>query len=70
LSDQQRHHTELLGEFDRLRGALEAVDFGDIVPVAAVAEHVDRSVHATETLLARARIALRRFYREETSDDT
>jgi DNA-binding PadR family transcriptional regulator len=32
LSDQQRHHTELLGEFERLRGALEAVDFGDIVP--------------------------------------
>jgi DNA-binding PadR family transcriptional regulator len=32
LSDQQRHHTELLGEFERLRGVLEAVDFGDIVP--------------------------------------
>src|SRR6202050_2146486 len=32
LSDQQRHHTEMLGEFERLRAALEAVDFGDIVP--------------------------------------
>jgi DNA-binding PadR family transcriptional regulator len=32
LSDQHNHHTELLGEFERLRGALEAVDFGDIVP--------------------------------------
>jgi DNA-binding PadR family transcriptional regulator len=32
LSHQQRHHTELLGEFERLRGALEAIDFGDIVP--------------------------------------
>jgi DNA-binding PadR family transcriptional regulator len=32
LSEQKRHHTELLGEFERLRGVLEAVDFGDIVP--------------------------------------
>jgi hypothetical protein len=32
LSDQQRHHTELLGEFEGLRRALEAVDFGDVVP--------------------------------------
>jgi PadR family transcriptional regulator, regulatory protein AphA len=32
LSDQQRHHTEMLGQFERLRDALETVDFGDIVP--------------------------------------
>ncbi len=41
----------------------------DGFPVAAVAEQIDRSVHATETLLARARAALRRIYREEMTDD-
>jgi len=35
----------------------------DGLPVAQVAAHLDRSVHATETLLARARAALRRVYR-------
>jgi RNA polymerase sigma-70 factor (ECF subfamily) len=42
----------------------------DGLPVAAVAEHLDRSLHGTETLLARARAALRRIYREEESHDT
>jgi RNA polymerase sigma-70 factor (ECF subfamily) len=37
----------------------------DGLPVAQVAAHVDRSVHATETLLARARAALRRVYQED-----
>jgi RNA polymerase sigma-70 factor (ECF subfamily) len=32
--------------------------------VAEVAEHLSRSVHATETLLVRARAALREVYRE------
>ncbi len=36
----------------------------DGLPVADVAQHLDRSVHATETLLVRARAALRRVYRE------
>ncbi len=36
----------------------------DGLPVAQVAEHLDRSVHATETLLMRAKAALRRVYRE------
>jgi RNA polymerase sigma-70 factor (ECF subfamily) len=36
----------------------------DGLPVAQVAEHLDRSVHATETLLVRAKAALRRVYRE------
>lgn len=36
----------------------------DGLPVAEVAAHVGRSLHATETLLARARAALRRAYRE------
>lgn len=37
----------------------------DGLPVADVAEHLGRSLHATETLLARARAALRRIYVEE-----
>jgi RNA polymerase sigma-70 factor (ECF subfamily) len=36
----------------------------DGLSVAEVAGHLDRSVHATETLLVRARAALRRVYRE------
>jgi RNA polymerase sigma-70 factor (ECF subfamily) len=39
----------------------------DGLSVSEVAEHLDRSVHATETLLVRARSALRRIYREEES---
>jgi RNA polymerase sigma-70 factor (ECF subfamily) len=41
----------------------------DGLPVAQVAEHLDRSLHATETLLARARNALHRVYREEERRD-
>ncbi len=37
----------------------------DGLSVMEVAEHLGRSVHATETLLVRARAALRRVYREE-----
>ena len=37
----------------------------DGLPVPEVAEHLGRSVHATETLLVRARAALRRIYREQ-----
>lgn len=41
----------------------------DGLPVAQVAEHLDRSVHATETLLVRARASLRRIYLEECDDN-
>jgi RNA polymerase sigma-70 factor, ECF subfamily len=41
----------------------------DGLPVAEVAEYVGRSLHATETLLVRARSALRRVYLEEYGDD-
>lgn len=41
----------------------------DGLPVAGVAEHLGRSLHATETLLVRARSALRRVYREEEDRD-
>jgi RNA polymerase sigma-70 factor (ECF subfamily) len=36
----------------------------DGLSVPEVAQHLDRSVHATETLLVRARAALRRVYEE------
>jgi RNA polymerase sigma-70 factor (ECF subfamily) len=41
----------------------------DGLQVREVAEILDRSVRATETLLVRARAALRRVYREEESYD-
>jgi RNA polymerase sigma-70 factor (ECF subfamily) len=42
-----------------------ALRYLDGLPVGEVAEHLGRSVHATETLLVRARAALRRVYEEE-----
>ena len=41
----------------------------DGLPVAEVAEHLGRSVHASETLLVRSRAALRRVYQEEGRHD-
>jgi RNA polymerase sigma-70 factor (ECF subfamily) len=41
----------------------------DSLPVAEVAEHLGRSLHATETLLVRARGALRRVYEEEERNE-
>lgn len=41
----------------------------DGLPVAEVAELIDRSEHATETLLVRAKAAMRRLYREGEPDD-
>jgi len=41
----------------------------DDLPVAAVAELLDRSVHATEALLVRARLAFRKVYTGEACDD-
>jgi RNA polymerase sigma-70 factor (ECF subfamily) len=41
----------------------------DGLPVAEVAEHLGRSLHATETLLVRARAALRRVYLDGESSD-
>jgi RNA polymerase sigma-70 factor (ECF subfamily) len=41
-----------------------ALRYLDGLSVPEVARHLDRSVHATETLLVRARAALRRVYGE------
>ncbi len=47
-----------------LQRAVLTLRYLDGLPVADVAEHVGRTLHGTETLLARARAALRRHYQE------
>ena len=54
-----------LGELNPFQRAALTLRYLDGLPVAHVAEHLGRSLHATETLLARARAALRRVYREQ-----
>jgi RNA polymerase sigma-70 factor, ECF subfamily len=49
------------------RAAL-ALRYLDDLPVAEVAGHLGRTLHATETLLVRARAGLRRAYQEERDD--
>ena len=61
-------HAALAQISDQHRIAL-TLRYLDGLPVADVAELVGRSVHATETLLVRARVALRRVYREQESPD-
>jgi len=61
--EAKRHHPEL-GYFAR-----QALRYLDDLPVAEVAEHLGRSLHATETLLVRARSALRRVYEEGEGRD-
>ncbi len=39
----------------------------DGLPVREIADHLDRTVRGTETLLVRARAALRRIYQEEAA---
>jgi RNA polymerase sigma-70 factor, ECF subfamily len=46
-----------------------ALRYLDGLPVAKVAEQLDRTVHATEALLVRARTAFRRAYTEGGDDD-
>jgi RNA polymerase sigma-70 factor (ECF subfamily) len=66
---------------DRLRGAavldklttehraVLTLRYLDGLAVPAVAEHLGRSVHATESLLVRARSSFRREYEKEGDDD-
>ena len=52
---------------DHQRAAL-TLRYLDGLPVAEVARHLGRSLRATETLLARARTALRGVYRKGERD--
>jgi RNA polymerase sigma-70 factor (ECF subfamily) len=61
--DAQAAHVALLRLSLPQRTAL-TLRYLDGLPVPEVARHLGRSVHATETLLVRARSALRRVYRE------
>ena len=61
--DTQAAHMALLRLSPPQRTAL-VLRYLDGLPVAEVAAHLERSVHATETLLVRSRAALRRVYRE------
>ena len=53
-----------LGRLNGFQRAALTLRYLDGLSVAQVAEHLGRSLHATETLLARARAGLRRVYRE------
>ena len=68
LLDVEAAHAALLRLSVPQRVAL-TLRYLDGLPVAEVAEHIGRSVHATETLLVRARAALRRVYEEEERDE-
>lgn len=54
-----------LGRLSHPQRTALALRYVDGLPVAEVAGHLGRSLHATETLLVRARAALRRIYLEE-----
>jgi RNA polymerase sigma-70 factor (ECF subfamily) len=54
-----------LGRLNAFQRAALTLRYLDGLPVADVAGHLGRSLHATETLLARARTAMRRIYREQ-----
>jgi RNA polymerase sigma-70 factor (ECF subfamily) len=65
--DAEAAHTALAQLPVAERAAL-SLRYLDGLPVASVAEHLGRSVHATETLLVRSRTALRRQYAKERPD--
>ena len=61
-----RQTLELLAPHHRTALTLRYLDD---LPVPTVAELLDRSVHATEALLVRARLAFRKTYTREGCDD-
>lgn len=65
--DRVALHTAL-AELNGSQRAALTLRYLDGLRVAEVAEHLGRSVHATETLLVRARAALRRTYRSSHDD--
>jgi RNA polymerase sigma-70 factor, ECF subfamily len=58
---------EVLGRLGAHHRSALTLRYLDGLPVPEVAEHLGRTVHATEALLVRARLAFRRAY--EGSDD-
>jgi RNA polymerase sigma-70 factor, ECF subfamily len=56
---------EVLGRLGPHHRAALTLRYLDGLPVPEVARHLDRTVHATEALLVRARTAFRRIYEEE-----
>jgi RNA polymerase sigma-70 factor (ECF subfamily) len=72
LVDPTEHRLDALVAADVLRRLAPqhrlvlTLRYVDDLPVAAVAEHVGRTVHATEALLARARESFRRAYPHQT----
>jgi RNA polymerase sigma-70 factor (ECF subfamily) len=65
--DATRAGTVLAGMGSHHRAAL-TLRYVDGLPVPEVAEHLGRTVHATEALLVRARSAFRRAYGERRGD--
>ena len=65
--DSLRAHATLERLGPHHRAAL-TLRYLDDLPVPRVASLLDRSIHATEALLARARVAFRRAYGEEGAD--
>jgi len=65
--DTSAAHSALARLPGQQRAAL-TLRYLDDLPVTEVAAHLGRSLHATETLLVRARAALRRVYQEERDD--
>ena len=66
--DAARAHDVLRGLGAHHRVAL-TLRYLDALSVPEVADHLKRSVHATEALLVRARVAFRRAYGEASHDD-
>ena len=58
---------EVLGQLGPHHRAALTLRYLDGLPVPEVARHLDRTVHATEALLVRARAAFRRIYCGEES---
>ncbi len=56
---------EVLGRLGPHHQAALSLRYLDGLPVPEVARHLDRTVHATEALLVRARAAFRRIYEGE-----
>jgi RNA polymerase sigma-70 factor (ECF subfamily) len=59
--DRLRAH-EVLDQLGAHHRAALTLRYLDGLPVPEVARHLDRTVHATEALLVRARVAFRRIY--------